>query len=181
MKNKSSDFIRKKNTSKKWIAKVFVGKTTILNIMQFSPIRTFDFPLKIWLPDVQKPLSFFTCNWRARQQFHNKNIGSSLSFNLIFSIVHWSNVIGFFLVMKHYKRDTFPWADTIGAAVFDWRKLLYTDVANTHTYWYNLQRGVRVQVTYIQSRTPWYFHINNYCWWSIYVKAKYLVHFPRFF
>lgn len=129
----------------------------------------------------KNPYPFCTCNWRARQKFHNKNIGSSLSFNLIFSIVHWSNVIGFFLVMKHYKRDTFPWVDTIGAAVFDWRKLLYTDVANTHTYWNNLQRGVRVQVTYIQSRTPWYFHINNYCWWCIYVKAKYLVHFPRFF
>lgn len=33
MKNKLLDFIRKKNISKNWIVKVFVGKMIILNIM----------------------------------------------------------------------------------------------------------------------------------------------------
>lgn len=43
--------------------------------------------------------------------------------------------------MKHYKSDTFPWADTIGAAVFDWQELLHTDEANSYTYWKKFRPG----------------------------------------
>lgn len=80
-------------------------------------------------------------------QFYNENF-LILQFTLITCDIFNSQFTSFdrinCLLIKHYKCDALSWADTNGALGFDWRKVLYTDVANTYD-----------RMTYQPPRTSW--------------------------
>lgn len=106
-------------STKKCIANQFLYRMPML---QFASIRLLLFP------STYKPQSLFSFNKTSEVQFYNSELITCNIFSIQFTSFDRISC----LLIKHYKCDALSWADTNGALGFDWRKVLYTDVANTY-------------------------------------------------